>query len=84
MPVVVSSPRIDAVVRTLAAVSREDAVELLRGGMVERNYLPALEPDVQLVPGDVLSIRAVGKFRLSDAVSETRRGRIRLIFDKYD
>lgn len=84
VPVVVSSPRIDAVVRTLAAVSREDAVELLRGGMVERNYLPALEPDVQLVPGDVLSIRAVGKFRLSDAVSETRRGRIRLIFDKYD
>ena len=80
----VTSPRIDAIVRTLAAVSREDAVELLRSGMVERNYLPALEPDIQLVPGDILSIRTVGKFRLTDSVSETRRGRIRLIFDKYD
>lgn len=84
VPVVVTSPRIDAVVRTLAAVSREDAVDLLRSGMVERNYLPALEPDIQLVPGDILSIRTVGKFRLSDSVSETRRGRIRLLFAKYD
>lgn len=84
VPVVVASPRIDAIVRTLAAVSREDAVELLRSGMVERNYLPALESDIQLVPGDILSIRTVGKFCLTDSVSETRRGRIRLIFDKYD
>ncbi len=82
--VIVASPRVDAIVRTLAATSRERAVELLRSGMVERNYLPTLAPDVQLVPGDVLSIRGIGKFRLSDSVSETRRGRIRLVFDKYD
>lgn len=84
VPVVVTSPRIDAIVRTLAGTSREDAVERLRTGMVERNYQPVTEPDVQLTPGDILSIRGCGKFRLKSDTAETRRGRIRLIFDKYE
>ncbi len=82
--VVVTSPRIDAVVRSLAGTSREDAVELLRAGMVEHNYAQAAESDTKLSPGDVLSIRGHGKFRLQSDSGETRRGRLRLTFLKYE
>lgn len=82
--VVVTSPRVDAIVRTLAGISREDAVELLRAGMVEHNYAPVAEPDTKLSPGDILSIRGKGKFRLQSDSDETRRGRIRLTFLKYE
>lgn len=81
--VVVSSPRADAVVRTLAAVSREDAADRIRAGMVEVNYAPLTEPDRNLRPGDILSIRGCGKFRLTADSAETRRGRTRLVFEKY-
>jgi len=81
--VTAASPRIDGVVRALTNLSREDAADLVRAGMVERNYSPVLDVDRQILPGDVLTIRGWGKCRVDRTDEETKRGRRRILCRKY-
>ncbi len=81
--VTAASPRIDGVVRALTNLSREDAADLVRSGMVERNYTPVLDVDRQVLPGDVLTIRGWGKCRIDRTDEETKRGRRRILCRKY-
>ena len=78
-----ATPRIDGVVRALTNLSREDAAALVRSGMVERNYAAVLDVDKQIVPGDVLTIRGYGKYRIDKTDEETKRGRRRILCRKY-
>lgn len=79
----VASPRADGVVRTLCNVSREDAAELIQRGMVEINYDPVTETDARVEPGDILSVRGYGKFRIDEIGRSTGHGRIHLTARKY-
>lgn len=81
--VTAATPRIDGVVRALTNLSREEAAGLVRAGMVERNYNPVLDVDRQIVPGDVLTIRGYGKYRVDRTDEETKRGRRRILCRKY-
>ena len=81
--VTAATPRIDGVVRALTNLSREDAADLVRAGMVERNYNPVLDVDRQIQPGDVLTIRGYGKYRVDKTDEETKRGRRRILCRKY-
>ncbi len=81
--VTAASPRVDGVVRALTNMSREDAAELVRAGMVERNYAPVLDVDRQVAAGDVLTIRGYGKYRIDKTDEETKRGRRRIVCRKY-
>ncbi len=83
LSVTAASPRIDGVVRALTNLSREDAAALVRTGMVERNYTPVTDVDKQLNPGDVLTIRGYGKYRIDKTDEETKRGRKRILCRKY-
>ena len=79
----VASPRLDCVVAALASRSREAAQDLVRSGLVEVDFQPELRPDRLLTPPVVLSIRSVGRFRLLPFAGETRKGRLRLLAQKY-
>ena len=79
----VASPRADGVVRVLCSVSREDAAELIRQGLVEINYAPVTKADAGVEPGDILSVRGYGKFRIDEIGRPTGRGRIHLTARKY-
>ena len=81
--VTAASPRMDGVVRALTNLSREDAAALVRAGMVERNYNPVLDVDKQIQPGDVVTIRGYGKYRIDRTDEETKRGRRRIVCRKY-
>ncbi|MBQ8641746.1 MAG: hypothetical protein IJ480_05955 [Clostridia bacterium] len=81
--VTAATPRIDGVVRALTNLSREDAADLVRAGMVERNYNPVTDVDRQISPGDVLTIRGYGKYRIDRTDEETKRGRRRILCRKY-
>ena len=81
--VVVSSMRIDCVVKALANLSREGAQQAIRSGLVEVNYLPCTDVSETLAEGDTLSVRGCGKFRVGETGGETRRERIRLKIQRY-
>jgi len=80
----VASPRADAVVAALANLSREEAAAAFREGRVEIDYLPAEKPDRPLLAGQTVVIRGCGKFIIRGLSDKTKKGRYRLLADKYD
>lgn len=80
---VVSSPRLDGIVRALTGKSREASADMVRDGLVELNYLPDTEPSADVHDGDVLSVRGFGKFRIGGLNGQTRSGRLRISCKKY-
>ncbi len=79
----VASPRADSVVAALAGLSRERTQALFREGMVEIDYESAQKPDKLLEAGTVVTIRGKGKFIIRSLSEQTKKGRIRLLADKY-
>lgn len=80
---VVSSPRLDAVLKTALRIRRQECAGLILAGKVMCNYQEVTKPDLLLQPGDVFSVRGYGKFRL-DAISEpTQKNRLHVTIQKY-
>ncbi len=79
----VASPRADSVVASLLRVSRERAKERISAGLVEVNYETLTKPDEKLGAGDIVSVRGSGKYRITELGEVTRRGRLRLLAEKY-
>ena len=79
----VASPRADSVVAALANLSRERAQALFREKLVEIDYEIAEKPDQQLEAPCVIVIRGKGKFIIRSLCEQTKKGRIRLLADKY-
>ena len=80
--VTVSSPRLDGIVKAITGMSREDAAEFVRRGLAELNYRSS-SVDKTVCPGDTLSLRGYGKYKIDTTDTETRRGRIRVTGRKY-
>lgn len=79
----VASPRADAVVAALANLSREKAQALFREGRVELDYEPEERFDRTVAAGCVIVIRGCGKFVIRSLSDQTRKGRYRLLADRY-
>ena len=79
---IVASPRLDSVVAALTNLSREQAQNAVRSGLVEVDYEPVERTDLFLTPPAVISVRGHGRFVLRGFDGETRKGRLRLLADK--
>lgn len=79
----VASERLDSVAAALCGISREKAQTAIRSGMCALNYITEYECDTCVTEGAVISIRGYGKYILRDLSDHTRKGRIRLVADKY-
>ncbi len=79
----VASPRLDAVVAALANVSREKASGLISASLVELNYEVCEKGDKVVPEGAILSIRGHGKYVIRSLSNLTKKGRYRLLADKY-
>ncbi len=79
----VASKRFDCIVGALTNLSREKSQNLINSGMCEVDYLPELRVDRQIEKGAVISVRGYGKFFIKAFDGETKRGRIRLLAEKY-
>jgi len=79
----VSSYRLDHFVSILSKKSRSLSIEILKRGDVFLNYQEIHRGEMQLKEGDVLSIRHVGKFRLIQEETRTKKGKIIIVVWKY-
>lgn len=79
----VASLRFDAVVALIAKCSREKALEKIKSRLVFINYLPVIVPKKNISPGDLIAIRGIGKFKIDDCISYTKKGRRFLTIHKF-
>lgn len=79
----VASPRADAVVAALLSLSRERTQALFTEGRVEVDYESLSRYDKELAAGAIISVRGYGKFILRSVSDRTKKGRYRLVADRY-
>ena len=80
---VVSSPRIDGIVKSITGLSREKSADLVRAGLVELSYTATDNVSAGVSEGDIVSIRGYGKYLIGSVSGETKSGRLRISCKKY-
>ena len=79
----VASARLDCVVSSLCGVSREKAQGFIRVGAVDLDYFTEERPDRGVSEGSIISVRGHGKFVVVSLSEQTKKGRLRLLANKY-
>ena len=79
----VSSLRIDCVCCAAANLSRNRIGERMREKKVFLNGAVCEKPDALLSPGDIVSLRGFGKFKIKETVGQTKKGRSVLAIEMY-
>ncbi len=79
----VSSLRLDCIVSAAANISRDKSASLIKSGQVNADFSPCLSVSEEVRENMVISIRGSGRYRLSEISGETRKGRLRVVIEKY-
>jgi RNA-binding protein YlmH len=79
----VSSPRLDCIVGALVSVSREKAKEIVLNGYCEVDFETEQRCDRMIRAESLISIRGHGRFRIISVDEKTKKGRIRLLAEKF-
>ena len=79
----IASARLDCIVAALCSLSRERAKERIENSLVELNFELEERPDREVLAPAIISIRGVGKFRVLSVSDKTKKGRYRLLAEKY-
>lgn len=79
----VASARFDCVVSALCGLSREKAQGVIRIGEAELDYFTEDRPDRAVSEGSIISVRGYGKFVIVSLSEQTKKGRLRLLANKY-
>ncbi len=77
-----SSLRLDCVVGACTNLSRDKSASLIKSGLVSADFLVCQNVSSVIKEGTVLSIRGYGRFRLTQVIGETKKGRLRVSFEK--
>lgn len=72
----VASLRCDSVLSAAFGLSRGDAAEAMKKGLVSINHLPEEKPDRPVKSGCLLSVRGMGRARMETEQTQSRKGRI--------
>ena len=81
---VVSSLRLDAVLAAAYHLSRSEAAEFIRSGLVKVDHLPCERIDSILKEGSLLSVRGYGRMKLTEVGGLTRKQRIGITLFRYE
>ncbi len=79
----VSSLRLDCIVSAAVNTSRDKSASLIKSGMVNADFSPCLNVSAEVKENTVISVRGHGRYRLSEIIGETLKGRIRVVIEKY-
>lgn len=80
---IITSNRLDSVIACICKISRSQASQWIKGGKVFLNNRQTMQMTVECKPGELISIRSVGRFRFVDSFGETRKGRLKIQYEKY-
>ena len=81
---VISSLRLDAVLAAAYRLSRSEAADAIRAGLVKLDHLPCEHVDASVSEGSLLSLRSKGRVRLVTVDGMTRKQRIGVTFFRYE
>lgn len=79
----VSSLRLDAVLAAMLHISRGDAAQLVKSGVVEVNHVSTASVHYEVFENDVFSIRGQGKYKLCGVGAKSRKGRTFVSYIEY-
>jgi RNA-binding protein YlmH len=79
----VASPRLDAVVKVAAGLSREQAARRIEAGLVSVNHLARMSVSSLVHEKDIISIRGSGRYKIQTIGPNTRKGRLYITLLKY-
>lgn len=78
LQVSIASLRLDAAVAAAYNLSRSAVENLIAGGQVKLNHREIYKSSAPLKPGDLITVRGQGRFRLGNVEGLTRKGRCRV------
>lgn len=78
-----ASLRLDSVISAGFRVGRSAAAQYVAAGKVAIDGLPCEKPDKAIDEGAKISVRGLGKIRLSAVNGQTKKGRISVVIDRY-
>ena len=79
----VASVRLDSIISSGFRIGRGAAAQYVTAGKVAIDGLPCEKPDKQLPEGAKISVRGLGKIKLTAVNGQTKKGRISVIIDRY-
>lgn len=80
----VKSLRLDALIAAAYHLSRQEAQQLIKSGIVRVNYREVQQTSDTLTEGDLVSVRGKGRFILEAVEGETKKARIRIVLSHFD
>ncbi|MEC0283075.1 YlmH family RNA-binding protein [Terribacillus saccharophilus] len=78
----VSSLRLDAIIKELYRMSRQQAAEHIQKGLVKVNFKTVEDVSFQLAEGDLLSLRGMGRGKLAEVKGTTKKDKQRITLEK--
>lgn len=79
----VSSLRLDRLVSACTNISGERSASLIKSGQVSADFSVCLNVSGVIRENTIISIRGYGRFRLARIVGETKKGKVRVVLEKY-
>lgn len=79
----VASCRLDCVVAAVCSVSRTTAEELIDEAVVALNSVITKKATAKVSEGDKITVRGYGKFHVTNIGGTTKKGRLKIIIQKY-
>ena len=81
--IIISALRLDNVIAELAKTSRTNAKEIIMQERVFINFKNETKQTKLINKGDIITIRGKGRFKISDILGNTQRGRYIVKIEKY-
>lgn len=79
----VASLRLDSVISSGFRIGRSAAAQYVTTGRAAIDGLPCEKPDRAVEEGAKISVRGLGKIRLTTVNGQTKKGRISVVIDRY-
>lgn len=78
-----ASVRLDSVISAGFRVGRSQAAQYITSGRAAIDGLPCEKPDKAVEEGAKISVRGLGKIKLTSVNGQTKKGRISVVIDRY-